>query len=166
MHQLTFGLKRNWEDLAKIELDRQLDRHGTENTKVLVWQVQFPLKANFLQKLIYSSLQSNTKMTTLTTLCITGKLEYTTNTDKTHCYTLSHLQDDWNQKVSINDIEHYTFARGGHCSFTEKFQSCWSLQFVKLQTFNIAVPSGVSLWKNVLTVQSNKSNLPCLILFV
>ena len=50
-----------------------MDRHWDENTKVFVWQVQFPQEANFLLKIIYPSLQSNTKMTTLSTLCNYGK---------------------------------------------------------------------------------------------
>ena len=62
--QLTLG------DLA------QMDRHWDENTKVLVQQVQIPLEANFLLKLIYPSLRNNTKMTTLPTLCNYGKLDY------------------------------------------------------------------------------------------
>ena len=50
----------------------QMDRHWD---KVLVQQVQIPLEtANILLKLIYPSLRSNTKLTTLLTLCITGKL--------------------------------------------------------------------------------------------
>ena len=90
-----------------------------------------------------------------------------TNTDKTHCYALSHLQDDWNQKVSMYDIEHNTFVRGRHHPFTEKFQSCWSLQFVKLQPLNIAVPSGVSLRKMFLLWKAtNWTYLPCLILSI
>ena len=51
----------------------QLDRHGTVNIKVLVQQVQFPLEANFLLKLIYPSLWSNTKMTTFPTSRIMRK---------------------------------------------------------------------------------------------
>ena len=42
-------------------------------------QVQFPLEANILPKLIYPSLQSNTKMTTLPTLCIYGKSRWCVN---------------------------------------------------------------------------------------
>ena len=54
----------------------QLDRHWDQNTKVLVQQVQFPMEVvNFLFKLIYHSLRSNTKLTILPTSCITGKLE-------------------------------------------------------------------------------------------
>ena len=49
-----------------------MDRHWDENTKVLVL-VQIPLEAKFLLKLIYPSLRSNTKMTTLPTLCNYGK---------------------------------------------------------------------------------------------
>ena len=53
------------------KLTGQMYRHGTENIKVLVYQVQFLLEAYFLLKLIYPSLRS----TTLPTLCIMGKLE-------------------------------------------------------------------------------------------
>ena len=53
-----------------------MDRHWDENTKVLVWQVQFPLETNFLLKLIYPSLRNNTKMTTLPTLYNYGKTRF------------------------------------------------------------------------------------------
>ena len=43
--------------------------------KILRCWCSNPTGENFLL-LIYSSLRSNTKLTTLTTLCITGKLEY------------------------------------------------------------------------------------------
>ena len=41
----------------------------------ICYWVQFPLEANFLLTLIYHSLRSNTKMTTLPTLYIAGKLK-------------------------------------------------------------------------------------------
>ena len=43
--------------------------HGDENTKVLLLRVQIKLEAFFLLKLMYPSLQSNTKMTTRPILC-------------------------------------------------------------------------------------------------
>ena len=51
-----------------------MDRHWDENTKVAG---SIPTGSKlFLLKLIHPSLQSNTKLTTLPTLCITGKLEW------------------------------------------------------------------------------------------
>ena len=46
-----------------------MDRHGDENTKVLVQQVQFPLEAILLLKLIDPPLRNSKKVTTLPTLC-------------------------------------------------------------------------------------------------
>ena len=56
-----------------------MDRHWDENTKVLVLVSTGDNK--LLLKLILPSLRSNTKLTTLTTLptlCITGKLDSVT----------------------------------------------------------------------------------------
>ena len=53
-----------------------MDRHWDQNTKVFGEAGSIPTVGKlFLLKLIYPSLQSNTKLTTLPTLCITGKLE-------------------------------------------------------------------------------------------
>ena len=54
--------------------------------KILRCWCSNPTGENFLL-LIYSSLQSNTKLTTLTTLCITGKLDCTDSESMQKCST-------------------------------------------------------------------------------
>ena len=75
-------MKLNIPELTLGEL-AQLDRHGTVNTKVLVCQVQFPLKeANLLLKFIYPSLCSNTKNDNITNFMYSwGKLNCKFKTD-------------------------------------------------------------------------------------
>ena len=53
-----------------------MDRHWDQNTKGVGVAGSIPTGGKlFLLKLIYRSLRSNTKLTTLPTLCITGKLD-------------------------------------------------------------------------------------------
>ena len=58
-----------------------MDKHWDQNTKMLVWQVQFPLETNSLLKLINPSLRSNTELTTLSTLYSMGKLDQVKRND-------------------------------------------------------------------------------------
>ena len=76
----------------------------------------------------------------------------TTNTDKIHCYALSHLQDDWNQKVSMYDIEHNTFVRGRHRPFTEKVSKLLKFAIREAASFKYCSAFWCQSPKNVLTV--------------
>ena len=92
-----------------------MDGHGTENTKVLVYQVQFEMEANFVLELIYPPLRSNTKISTLPNLCITGKPRM--------CYTYLC------SKVCLN----WTILQ--HCTQTTKYSFHFSPKSLKILCF-------------------------------
>ena len=72
----------------------QMDRHWDKNTKVIVWQVLFPLEENILLKLIYPLLHKNEN--TVNFFVITGNSNDTYNkllfpsSTHTHTHTHSH----------------------------------------------------------------------------
>ena len=77
--RLMFWFAMVWSAVTTSRSERPL----TQNSKVLVWQVLIPLKANILLKIIFSLPRNNTKLTTLPTLCITEKLDFTSG----ECWT-------------------------------------------------------------------------------
>ena len=80
-----------------------MDRHWDESTKVFVLQVQIPLEANILLKLIYCSPHNNTKMTTLPTLCNYGKTQIGKSELTCGCKS-------WNNEVVLR-INFFIFIR-------------------------------------------------------